>query len=109
MTPDLAKAFAKRLYKWGVLIQGSNARPTCAWPGCTANYCLNAATSRCAPGADVSAMISVISNRGCVGFVIRRRHEFEGFDRDQKTLGLFDSEHDAIDAILRHSENQETT
>ena len=54
-------------------------------------------------------MISVISNRGCVGFVIRRRHEFEGFDRDQKTLGLFDSEHDAIDAILRHSENQETT
>jgi hypothetical protein len=23
-------------------------------------------------------MISVISNWGCVGFVIRRRHEFEG-------------------------------
>jgi hypothetical protein len=59
-------------------------------------------------GADVSAMISVISNRGCVGFVIRRCHEFEGFDRDQKTLGLFGGEHDAIDAVLRHSENQET-
>jgi hypothetical protein len=49
-------------------------------------------------------MISVISTNGCCGFVLKRRHQFEAFDRDQKSIGLFDNQQDAIDAVLRHSE-----
>ena len=53
-------------------------------------------------------MTSVISNRGCVGFVVNRRHQFEAFDADQKSLGLFNTAQDAIDAILKHGERELT-
>jgi hypothetical protein len=49
-------------------------------------------------------MTSVISTNGCAGFVLKRRQRHEAFDGDQKSLGLFDTEQAAIDAILKHSE-----
>jgi hypothetical protein len=46
-------------------------------------------------------MTSVISANGCCGFVLKRRHQHEAFDSSCKSLGLFDSEQDAVDAILK--------
>jgi hypothetical protein len=64
----------------------------------------------CAAGADVT---SVISNRGCVGFVLNRRGQFEAHDAEGGSLGLYDTQQAAIEKILRHSEceltNERTT
>ena len=49
-------------------------------------------------------MISVVATGGCAGWVLRRRHEFEAFDADQKSLGLFNTEREALDTVLKHSE-----
>ena len=43
----------------------------------------------------------VINERSCAGFVLRRRHEFEAFDGEEQSLGLFASEELAIEAILK--------
>jgi hypothetical protein len=32
-----------------------------------------------------------MTRRGCAGFVMRRRHQFEAFDSEQKSLGAFDT------------------
>jgi hypothetical protein len=37
----------------------------------------------------------------CRGFVLVRRHQFEAFNPDQKSLGLFDTEQPAVDAVLK--------
>jgi hypothetical protein len=48
-----------------------------------------------------AAMISVYSGRSCRGFVLARGVSgFEGFDRDEKSLGLFPTEREAVAAIL---------
>ena len=49
-------------------------------------------------------MISVITNGGCAGWVLKRRQQREAFDAEQKSLGLFNTELDAIDVVLRRSE-----
>jgi hypothetical protein len=37
----------------------------------------------------------------CIGFVLRSRHQYQAFDGDEKTLGLFDTEEGAVTAIVQ--------
>jgi hypothetical protein len=47
-------------------------------------------------------ILSVFSGQTCVGFVLTRgRAGFEAFDRDERTIGMFDSVRAAADAITR--------
>jgi len=48
------------------------------------------------------AMVSVYGGddgKTCIGFVITRRHNFEAFDRDERSLGKFPTMQDAADAV----------
>jgi len=50
-------------------------------------------------------MMSVISTQGCCGFVLTRgRRGFQAYDVHERAIGIFDSEIDAIDAVLKQSE-----
>jgi hypothetical protein len=40
----------------------------------------------------------------CVGHVLKRRHQFEAFDADDKTLGIFSSEMNAVMAIFTRTD-----
>jgi hypothetical protein len=42
---------------------------------------------------------AIVADGRCCGFVLRRRHEFESFDADEKSLGLFQTEDGAVTAI----------
>jgi hypothetical protein len=45
-------------------------------------------------------MLSIYDGRDCVGFLISRgKQGVELFDRDQKSIGIFASQHEAIAAI----------
>jgi hypothetical protein len=47
-------------------------------------------------------MTSVISANGCCGFLLSRGPRgFEAFDADCRSLGLFNTEQEAMDAILK--------
>jgi hypothetical protein len=37
----------------------------------------------------------------CLGFILARRHEFEAFDQDEESLGLFKTEDAAVEAITQ--------
>jgi hypothetical protein len=52
-------------------------------------------------------MVSIINATGCCGFVLKRRHEFEAYNADQKSLGLYETQQQAIDAVLRSGETTE--
>jgi hypothetical protein len=52
-------------------------------------------------------MTAVIGAGNCRGFLLPRRHQWEAFTADEGSLGLFNSPQEAVDAILRHGENQE--
>jgi hypothetical protein len=55
------------------------------------------------PGA--SPMMFVSDGRDCVGFVFARgKSGFEGFDRDERSLGLFDSAAAAANAVFARAE-----
>ena len=48
-----------------------------------------------------TSMLSVFAAEDrCSGFVMRCRHEFEAFDFDGKSIGMFASVHDAVAAVL---------
>ena len=49
-------------------------------------------------------MTSVIATGGCAGWVLRRRHQFEAYDVRERAIGIFNTELDAIDAVLRSRE-----
>jgi hypothetical protein len=53
-----------------------------------------------APSPKPEQLISVIVGNACRGFLYRRRGEFEVFDIDEKSLGTFGSEREAIGALL---------
>jgi hypothetical protein len=44
---------------------------------------------------------AIVSSTGCAGFVLRRRHEFEAFDAEEKSLGLFETEDGAVAAVTQ--------
>lgn len=45
------------------------------------------------------ALVSVYDGRECIGFVITRRHGFEAFDADERSLGKFPTMQDAANAV----------
>ena len=54
-------------------------------------------------------MISVISTHGCsthgcCGFVVPRRHQFQAYAADCRSLGTFETQQAAIDCVLRAAE-----
>jgi len=44
---------------------------------------------------------AIVSSTGCAGFILRRRHQFEAFDGDEKSLGLFETEDGAVAAVMQ--------
>jgi hypothetical protein len=52
-------------------------------------------------------MSSIYDGQRCVGFVLKRRKQFEGFGRDGRSMGLFASMADAADAIALGSQADE--
>jgi hypothetical protein len=51
-----------------------------------------------------TALISIRDGQRCVGFVIARgKLGFEGFDRDQRSIGFYPSTQDAARAITEVS------
>jgi hypothetical protein len=44
----------------------------------------------------------------CAGFVLARRHQFEALDGQEKSLGLFPSENDAVTAITQRITSKST-
>lgn len=52
----------------------------------------------------VTPLISVLINDRCIGYLIRRgRDGFEAFDSDDRSLGMFADEREAIAAVMRSS------
>ena len=50
----------------------------------------------------------------CIGFVLRSRHQYQAFNADEKSLGLFQSEDAAVAALFnplptKEPENARTT
>jgi len=44
---------------------------------------------------------AIVSSTGCAGFILRRRNEFEAFDADEQSLGLFKTEDAAVAAVTQ--------
>jgi hypothetical protein len=44
-------------------------------------------------------MVSVYAGQSAIGFVIKRRTEYEAYDREQQSLGLYPTIKAAADAI----------
>jgi hypothetical protein len=44
---------------------------------------------------------ALVVDGNCIGFVLRSRHQYQAFDGDEKTLGLFDTEDGAVTAIAQ--------
>jgi hypothetical protein len=44
---------------------------------------------------------AIVSSTGCAGFILCRRHEFEAFTADEKSLGLFETEDGAVAAVTQ--------
>jgi hypothetical protein len=42
---------------------------------------------------------ALVADGRCVGFVLYRRHLFEAFDSEERSLGTFDTEAGAVTAI----------
>lgn len=53
-----------------------------------------------APPPKPGQLISIIVGDHCRGFLFRRRGEFEVFDIDTKSLGIFPDERKAIAALF---------
>jgi hypothetical protein len=52
--------------------------------------------------APTTPMVSVYDGRECVGFVLARgKLGFEALDRDEHALGIFPTQREAADAIMR--------
>jgi hypothetical protein len=45
---------------------------------------------------------AIVVGGACKGFVLQRRHEFEAFDPDEKSLGTFATEDAAAVAITQN-------
>jgi hypothetical protein len=44
---------------------------------------------------------ALVVDGDCAGFVLARRHQYEAFDGDEQSLGLFDTEDGAVTAITQ--------
>jgi hypothetical protein len=44
---------------------------------------------------------AIVSSTGCAGFILCRRHKFEAFDADEKSLGIFETESGAVSAVTQ--------
>jgi hypothetical protein len=44
---------------------------------------------------------AIVSSTGCAGFILARRHEFEAFDANEKSLGTFETEDGAVTAVTQ--------
>src|SRR6516164_6799812 len=45
---------------------------------------------------------AIVSSTGCAGFILCRRHEFQAYDAEEKSLGLFPSEEAAVEAVTKN-------
>jgi hypothetical protein len=45
---------------------------------------------------------AIVTSTGCAGFLLSRRQNYEAFDGDERSLGLYPSENDATTAILQN-------
>jgi len=43
---------------------------------------------------------ALVADGRCAGFVLSRRHQFEAFDADEVSLGIFETEDGAVTAIM---------
>ena len=48
------------------------------------------------------ARFAIVTSTGCCGFVLARRHEFEAFNAEEISLGLFKDEDAAEAAITKN-------
>jgi hypothetical protein len=48
------------------------------------------------------ARFAIVSSTGCCGFVLQRRNEFEAFDANEVSLGLFETEQAAVDVVTKN-------
>jgi len=53
-----------------------------------------------APPPKPGQLIPVIVGDTCRGFLYRRRGEFEAFDIDERSVGTFGNEREAVGALL---------
>ena len=53
--------------------------------------------------ANNPTMFSVYDDRECLGFVLCRRNAYEAFDRDEKSIGHFETAKEAAAAIMAQS------
>jgi hypothetical protein len=44
---------------------------------------------------------AIVSSTGCAGFILARRHQFEAFDADEKSIGTYSTEDAAVEAITQ--------
>jgi hypothetical protein len=44
---------------------------------------------------------AIVSSTGCAGFILCRRHEFKGFDADERSLGIFETVDGAVTAVTQ--------
>jgi hypothetical protein len=51
---------------------------------------------------------ALVVDNACVGFVLARRHEFEAFDGNEKSLGVFQTEGGATTAVLQTVSSKST-
>jgi len=57
-------------------------------------------------------MVLVYDGRTCMGWIYRRFYangmavSFEVFDADERTLGIFETEREAVDVLWRHAHGQ---
>jgi hypothetical protein len=53
-----------------------------------------------ANGSTAPPMLSIVTDEGCIGFIIRRgKAGFEAVNRDGGSLGVFQTEQQAADAV----------
>jgi hypothetical protein len=50
----------------------------------------------------ITSLISVMIDNKCIGYLIKRgKTGFEAFNSDDKSLGMFAEEHDAVAAVMK--------
>jgi hypothetical protein len=45
---------------------------------------------------------AIVSSTGCAGFILARRHQFEAFDADEKSIGTYPTESAAVEALTKN-------
>jgi hypothetical protein len=52
---------------------------------------------------------AIVIDNNCAGFILSRRHEYEAFDCDERSLGLFETEDGAVSAVTQSVSTTKST